>query len=646
MKFLHEHGVVILSGRKGTGKSKMCLEIASLCEEEDYMPYKVDGHADLEVNFESSKVLCILDDCRQLLDHQKKLPDLTSQKHIWFIFTCRGLGSLKVKQILEEMFKNIEILDLDDNLTKEEKRQILKLHMEANNITETSVQDSMHPKEDVLTLHRDTIEEIINLDTEPILGFPLTTDKFCKDKHLLHLGKKYFAYPPQSLVKEIKGLYETGGRDNQIEYVLLVYMATENEPRIDIKKIDHKRCVQLQETLFKIKGNGDDLKNKIEKAAKSLNGKYLKYDGESVEFTHRYVKKAVLLSSDHILDYFLKACSLIEIKDIVRSHEYEKKGEELITKMPAEDKEEMYELLFSKLIDDSGKDSVVVKDIGVYFYNQFIKLHDKMFLTKLMCHFTPRKTSEPPQSENKKNIERKYPLSWCIILLMEELTDHGNDPWIYEVDDGVLVPDRALLCGLIGACKSKYKQDEKRDNTFSKLLSMFKSKIKDKTLVKNLSDITDMYGNTLFHYLVIFSESQSFTILDIEESLLIKNNRAIFGKPNKIGITPLAMAAYFGKLKVFKGLLVKTEQSVIEKKQGKLHKLTKDGMECHFDLGKSSKEMNIHLHFEKDVLDCIEFGTKEDFLEILKLLSNKIEKIEIREEEEKKKNYTTLIERI
>jgi hypothetical protein len=123
----------------------------------------------------------------------------------------------------------------------------------------------------------------------------LTTDKFCKDKHLLHLGKKYFAYPPQSLVKEI-GLYETGERDNQIEYVLLVYMATEKEPRIDIKKIDHKRFVPLQETLFKIKGNGDDLKNKIEKAAKSLNGKYLKYDGESVEFTHRYVKKAVLLS--------------------------------------------------------------------------------------------------------------------------------------------------------------------------------------------------------------------------------------------------------------------------------------------------------------------------------------------------------------
>jgi hypothetical protein len=44
--------------------------------------YKVDGHADLKVNFESSKVLCILDDFRQLLDHPKKLTDLTSQKHI------------------------------------------------------------------------------------------------------------------------------------------------------------------------------------------------------------------------------------------------------------------------------------------------------------------------------------------------------------------------------------------------------------------------------------------------------------------------------------------------------------------------------------------------------------------------------------
>jgi hypothetical protein len=43
-------------------------------------------------------------------------------------------------------------------------------------------------------------------------------------------------------------------------------------------------------------------------------------------------------------------------------------------------------------------------------------------------------------------------------------------------DDSALVPDKALLWGLIAACKSKYKQDEKQDDTFSKLLSMFKSK--------------------------------------------------------------------------------------------------------------------------------------------------------------------------
>ena len=73
---------------------------------------------------------------------------------------------------------------------------------------------------------------------------------------------------------------------------------------------------------------------------------------------------------------------------------------------------------------------------------------------------------------------------------------------------------------MIAACKSKYKQDEKQDDTFSKLFSMFKSKIKDKTFVKNLSDLTDMNGNTLFHYLVIFGESQSFTILDIEKNLM------------------------------------------------------------------------------------------------------------------------------
>jgi hypothetical protein len=49
--------------------------------------------------------------------------------------------------------------------------------------------------------------------------------------------------------------------------------------------------------------------------------------------------------------------------------------------------------------------------------------------------------------------------------------------------------------------------------------------------------------------------------------ILTKHKRAIFGKPNKIGITPLEMAAYLGKLRVFKRLLVKTEESVIDENQ-------------------------------------------------------------------------------
>jgi hypothetical protein len=63
-------------------------------------------------------------------------------------------------------------------------------------------------------------------------------------------------------------------------------MATEILPRLDITKIDGKRFVALQETVLKIKGSGDNLINEILKAAKSMDGKYLNYDGESVEFIH------------------------------------------------------------------------------------------------------------------------------------------------------------------------------------------------------------------------------------------------------------------------------------------------------------------------------------------------------------------------
>jgi hypothetical protein len=145
-----------------------------------------------------------------------------------------------------------------------------------------------------------------------------------------------------------------------------------------------------------------------------------------------------------------------------------------------------------------------------------------------------------------KNTEvEKYPLSWCRILLMDELTYHGNDPWIYD-------------------------------------------------------------WNNVFPYMSVRSLKFLTKILSV---ILLLNIESSFEKVSScfssclIGITPLEMAAYFGKPRVFNRLLVKTEESVIYKKPEKLQKLTKDGMECHFDLGKSSKEMNIHLHFEKDIVD-------------------------------------------
>jgi hypothetical protein len=59
-------------------------------------------HADLEVNFKSSKVLCIFDDCRLLYDHPKKLTDLTSPKYIWVFYAVIFLGmfSLKLRKIV------------------------------------------------------------------------------------------------------------------------------------------------------------------------------------------------------------------------------------------------------------------------------------------------------------------------------------------------------------------------------------------------------------------------------------------------------------------------------------------------------------------------------------------------------------------
>jgi hypothetical protein len=67
-----------------------------------------------------------------------------------------------------------------------------------------------------------------------------------------------------------------------------------------------------------------------------------------------------------------------------------------------------------------------------------------------------------------------------------------------------------------------------------------------------------MYGNTLFHYLVIFGESQSFTILDIEKNLMAKeNDEDTFLIKNKRGVIPIL----FGLPNIARLFLIKNVSS-------------------------------------------------------------------------------------
>lgn len=39
---MQENNIVIINGREGTGKSKICLELASFYDEKDYLVWQVD----------------------------------------------------------------------------------------------------------------------------------------------------------------------------------------------------------------------------------------------------------------------------------------------------------------------------------------------------------------------------------------------------------------------------------------------------------------------------------------------------------------------------------------------------------------------------------------------------------------------------
>ncbi|CAC5358532.1 TTN [Mytilus coruscus] len=677
MKSLENNGFVIIVGREGTGKSKISLQLASLFEQNDFLLFKVDQKKSLNstqiADLKSTNVMIIIDhsvynpnELGQILD---QLPEVSNISHTRIIFTCRHLQPL-ARQILHryKLYNDKALIELDKILTVDDKRKILGVHMETNNIAQskdTEILDmrkskSVVPDEDVIT-------EIIK--TEPFWGFPLMASKFCSQTENLEKGEKYFTNPPKFLVDEIRDLYQSSLKNKEPDlmkgYLILVYLATDKKLCFDVSARSAARFRQVNKLIY---GGTKELKpyemSSIIDAADKLvaKNKYIiNCDDHTYRFIHPCVTMAIFLSSENLLNYFIQNGDVENIIEFVRSYLYTVTDDELVLKLKDE---YMYKILCERLPFMMTEKPELEKKIGHYIYDCFIKLRDKSFLSallpKLECDSSIRKmqnespakqvimkesmnvkddrqtvihVNQAPIDYNKnQNTSEEAPAIKFfsppqLISMIEHLTRTGKDSWIYH-EKTADVPDFVVLYGLIVGCKNKFLSGAEQNNTFQIILNIFTKNLKNKSFRLKCCTPMDTFDNKFCHFLTLFNESESCLILErlieglnehaMKDTIIpgIKKEterKNILKVKNIFKDSPLQMAAYLGKAKLFTDF--SSESKNIKEKKERLFEVVKNGMEVAF------VTLNFtNLNFDHDLKKSICVGDKNAYDDIFAAL--------------------------
>ncbi|CAG2198017.1 unnamed protein product [Mytilus edulis] len=599
---LQENNIVVITGREGSGKSKLCLELASCYDEKDYMIIKVDLSENHSTYTDIGNALLIIDEQQytedSLVVFMKHLLPVLTKRHIKVILTCRNLDLEIVRRIPEiNKFKEKVFIDMDSCLTAKEKEEMLRSYMKLNQVTSSSSAESNFRSLEIMTdlsvqvtLDENAIKVIRN--EEPWKGFPLSALLFCSERKFLHLGEKYFTNPPSYLVEELKEIYKDARKasyciDKINDYCVLVYITKNKNHQLDLNY--HNLCSQLMElyqTLFHFKyvpekaGSNDDQKKAIEDAIHRMNNKYLKLHEGVYEFIHPCLLKAMFLSSESMVDYLLQIGSLQDITEFFRSEDYTALEHELVITID----EQYHHVLCERLVRHAFENYESLLKVADYICTCW-RLSGNMLVNVFFSHIAfilfhmfgiyTNNLQQLDIEQNSIKAEIQVSLS-NIIKLVERLTYQGRDPWIY----GAGTADFLILSGLVTAAVGRYASN--RNQTFDILLSEFQKRIHSGAFVELLSKPLDIYGNTFFHYLMGLSQKEASEVVSV-----IAERKYVLDTENVKKYTPLDIAAFLGKIDIFKILNLKTA-TCTDKLRVRLMGLAKCGRNEYYN--KNSKD--------------------------------------------------------
>lgn len=326
----------------------------------------------------------------------------TDYKHMDTILTYVQNGQVKVIITMREnikhmcnrlflshrLFKNIPDLNLGSDafgMNKTEKRCCLLKYFERNNIEETEevgkencLRTPCLNQSETIYIHTKTINNIVDLKSSPLIGFPESCYLFTSNRGFTRQGLSFFKHANEILCQDIDDIRRQGYTcyNARMDSTVLVYVLVRGD-YLSLKYLDLDLIRRLMNSLYAT-GVTHIALHDVEDSVKRLTRNFLKtkYDHtpDVFAFQHRTIFEAVILSCRNVDPRVIIASMDVDfIVEFTRPENYNKVEGEVVYTIP----DTLYELLAQRMIFHLTHGSTCSLYSNVY--SDFVYKHTSKF---------------------------------------------------------------------------------------------------------------------------------------------------------------------------------------------------------------------------------------------------------------------------
>lgn len=518
---MNKTSVLILKGRQGTGKTtlaKFLRELYSL---------KSCKIIDRRIGLPNTS-FNIIDSDENITAFRNEIEScLINSKGIKLIIVVEALSDSFVT-FLNEISKgpaNVIDLDIPEFYNNTDRKNILKFQMKINNI---HLKDELNQSQSIDVSETISIELFNNLLSEDtLLGFPSTCALLCSHGDHIKLGIKYVRQPPSSLVEMLDELKKQGELDDcsAIQYCLFVSVLFRCSDEMSLREMIKNFSTKNMKEIYPKRERVQFEIAYVEDIASSLMPFYLNSSNSGLQFSDHLIYQAVLVShgKNHPLR-LLDACNICDILVFLRPAKYQPLQDEMFLRV------EYSNLQFVKRVTGSIMWDVSIADNILKHIIDFTDTYKETdLLLSIVKYIKSDKTSH--------NYRLRF-FSQCGVYASKYFKDLNPEIYAYCLSwEYVIV---------------KMENNENCLNEFKDTVIACDSDVIGKFLHTSI----DEFGNTLFHYFIIWNGKAEQTIISILFSKSTKgelsdkdiaNVWASSKLDNTKGLTPLHFAVFFGR---------------------------------------------------------------------------------------------------